>query len=140
MRITGHKDHFLARCQERGIPLDDAMACVVKMDGDQWTVETDHPAYPSGGAGEKLEQLLKWILIRPGGDCGCQEKARTMDFHGPAWVRDNMDTVRGWLRDAAKQRGIPFFEAIANALIVKAVSDWEKELSELNKADPNAQN
>jgi hypothetical protein len=139
MRITGHKDHFIARCQERGVPLDDAMACVVEKNDDQWTIETDHPAYPSGGAGQKLEQLLKWLLVRPGGDCKCQERARIMDLHGPQWVRDNREVVCGWLRDAARQRNIPFFQPIAYTLIDKAVADWEKELNALPKPNPSAE-
>jgi hypothetical protein len=140
MRITGHKDFFLARCRERDVPLDDAMACVVEQNDDQWTIETDHPAYPSGGAGQKLEQLLKWLLIRPASGCKCQERARTMDLHGPEWVKENKDTVVGWLREAAAGRGIPFFEPIARGLINKAVADWEKELSSSPKPDPDVQN
>jgi len=140
MRITGHKDFFIARCRERDTPLDDAMACVVEQNGDQWTIETDHPAYPSGGAGAKLEELLKWVLIRPTGGCGCEEKARTMDLHGPQWVRDNREVVCGWLRQAARKRHIPFFAPIAYTLIDKAVADWEKELSSSPKPDPDVQN
>lgn len=129
MNVTGHRKYFEARCQERGIPIEEAMACVVAQDGDQWTIDTSHPAYPSGGAGKKLEDILKFLLIRPGSNCGCQEKARTMDLMGPDWVRANKDTVLGWLRAAARERGIPFFEPIARVLIDKAVVDWERELA-----------
>ena len=137
--ITGHKDYFLARCRERNVPIEDAMHCVVNQDGDQWTIETDHPAYPAGGAGEKLEQLLKWLLIRPKSDCGCKERARTMDLHGPEWVRENKAVVCGWLRDAAMERGLPFFQPIALRLIDKAVADWEKELSSQANSFANPQ-
>ena len=44
--ITGPKSLFEARCRERGYKLVDVMACVVKQDGDQWTIDTEHPAYP----------------------------------------------------------------------------------------------
>jgi hypothetical protein len=144
MNVTGHRKYFEARCQERGIPIEEAMACVVAQDGDQWTIDTSHPSYPTGGAGEKLEQLLKWLLVRPGGDCKCQERARTMDLHGPQWVRENREVVCGWLRDAARKRHIPFFAPIAYTLIDKAVADWERELAagsnqadaDINRSDP----
>ncbi len=44
--ITAHHKHLEERCRQRGYKLADAMACVVKQDGDQWTVDVDHPAYP----------------------------------------------------------------------------------------------
>ena len=44
--ITCHKKHLIARCKERGYQLSAVMACVVKQDGDQWTIDVDHPAYP----------------------------------------------------------------------------------------------
>jgi hypothetical protein len=44
--ITCHKSHLSARCRERGYTLDEVMPCVVSQDGDQWTVDVDHPAYP----------------------------------------------------------------------------------------------
>lgn len=44
--ITCHRKYLEARCNERGRSLADAMPCVVKQDGDQWTIDVDHPAYP----------------------------------------------------------------------------------------------
>lgn len=45
-----HRKFLAARCNERGYALADVMGCVVKQDGDQWTVDVDHPAYPRAKA------------------------------------------------------------------------------------------
>lgn len=44
--ISGHKKYFIAKCQQRGVPLAAAMPCVVQKRGDIWTVDERHPAYP----------------------------------------------------------------------------------------------
>lgn len=43
---TGPKRLFVARCKQRGYALADVMGCVVKQDGDTWTVDETHVAYP----------------------------------------------------------------------------------------------
>jgi hypothetical protein len=44
--ITTHKSNLIARCQQRGYTLAEVMPCVASQDGDEWTIDTDHPAYP----------------------------------------------------------------------------------------------
>lgn len=44
--ITCHRSHLEQRCRQRGYAIDEVMACVVSQDGDHWTVDVDHPAYP----------------------------------------------------------------------------------------------
>lgn len=44
--ITGHKYFFLERCRERGYSLAAVSPCIVRQDGDMWTVDERHPAYP----------------------------------------------------------------------------------------------
>jgi hypothetical protein len=44
--ITCHRSHLEARCSERGYTLDEVMPCVVSQDGDEWTIDVDHQAYP----------------------------------------------------------------------------------------------
>ena len=44
--ITCHSKHLVDRCLQRGYTLDEAMSCVVSQDGDMWTIDTDHPAFP----------------------------------------------------------------------------------------------
>lgn len=45
--ITGNKQHFIQRCLDRGYAVRDAMPCVLQQDGDLWTVDETHSAYPS---------------------------------------------------------------------------------------------
>lgn len=44
--ITTHRFNLEARCTERGYTLDEVLPCVVSQDGDEWTIDVDHPAYP----------------------------------------------------------------------------------------------
>ena len=62
-----HRKYLEARCRERGYQLADVMACVVKQDGDQWTVDETHPAYPRrrGSQPKKppstIKKVCSWI-------------------------------------------------------------------------------
>jgi hypothetical protein len=49
--IICHRKHLEQRCLERGRDLAAAMACVVDRDGDMWTVDVDHAAYPGPDLG-----------------------------------------------------------------------------------------
>ena len=44
--ITCDKKFLIARSQERGYSLEEVMPCVVKQDGDLWTIDTASPHYP----------------------------------------------------------------------------------------------
>jgi hypothetical protein len=44
--IVRHRNMFVATCRQRGCDLAAAMACVVSQDGDRWTIDETHPAYP----------------------------------------------------------------------------------------------
>ena len=44
--ITCHRSNLEARCSERGYTLDEVLPCVVSQDGDEWTIDVEHPAYP----------------------------------------------------------------------------------------------
>lgn len=44
--IVAHRRQLEAICRQRGYDLGAAMACVVSQDGDQWTIDETHPAYP----------------------------------------------------------------------------------------------
>jgi hypothetical protein len=39
--------HLEARCRQRGYTLDEVRPCIVTQDGDQITVDEQHPAYPA---------------------------------------------------------------------------------------------
>lgn len=57
---TGPKRLFLVRCKERGYALADVMGCVVKRDGETWTVDTEHPAYPHPKPPSLPKRLSSW--------------------------------------------------------------------------------
>lgn len=44
--IVAHRRQLEAICRQRGYGLDGAMACVVSRDGDRWTIDETHEAYP----------------------------------------------------------------------------------------------
>ena len=79
--ITCHKMYFVQRCRERGYTIDEAMPCVVSKDGDMWTIDETHKAYPRKGLGDFVAAGLESIGITKkrvrkilGGSCGCQRR------------------------------------------------------------------
>jgi hypothetical protein len=121
--ITCHKQFFFDRCKERRYSIHDAMPCVVSRDGDEWTIDEDHPAYPRiKGAGTKLKTILGWFFIRPKEGCKCNDRATIMDENGPQWCRDNLETIVGWLREEAENRSLPFIEFVARQAVLQAIN------------------
>ena len=128
--------NLLARCRERGYTLSEVMGCVVARDGDSWTVDTDHPAYPRakppagraacarcGGAGTELKKMLGRIGIRSTPSCKCNNRAREMDARGVQWTADNLETVVGWLREESERRKLPFIAPAARLLVKAAIKN-----------------
>lgn len=82
--------------------------------------------------GTALKVLLaKWFGIRSNSGCGCDSRAAEMDARGPDWCEQNIDTIVGWLRDEAKQRGLPFLDAAGRLLVRKAIANARKKPSTL---------
>ena len=44
--ISCLRNHLKSRAAQRGYTLDEVRACIVSEDGEQITVDVDHPAYP----------------------------------------------------------------------------------------------
>ena len=74
--ITCHRIFLEQRCNERGYTIDEVMPCVISQNGDEWTIDTDHAAYPriskivyvepttiTFGPGTELKNLLSKIGI-----------------------------------------------------------------------------
>ena len=140
---TCHRSFLESRCRERGYTLDEVMGCVVAQDGDQWTIDVDHPAYPrqpkpgfapepppepapTHGPGTELKKLLKKVGITASPDCSCNARARLMDENEqrePGWVEANLDTVVGWLREEATKRGLPFLDMAGRMLVRRAIAN-----------------
>jgi hypothetical protein len=129
-----HKRHLEQRCRERGYTLDEVMPCVVSKDGDQWTIDTEHPAYPhvrKGGPGTELARLLKRFGIEPTPTCLCRAKAAEMDAWGPDECEkpEQMEEVISVMREEAKARGLPFLDAAGRLLVKRAIRNARKAAS-----------
>ncbi len=70
------------------------------------------------GAGTHLKRLIGWL----GGSCpNCDRRAKEMDANGPQWCAENLDTIVGWLRESAAERGLPFSAFVARRLVRAAI-------------------
>jgi hypothetical protein len=124
---------MIALCSYRGVSINDAMPCVVAKNGDQWTIDTDHPAYPrarSQGPGTALKSLLATLIgITAAPGCSCQRHAAEMDARGCEWCEANIDTIVGWLREEAGKRSLPFLPAAGRILVRRAIKNARKAAS-----------
>ena len=140
---TCHQAFLESRCRERGYTLDEVMPCVVSQDGDQWTIDTDHPAYPreakpgfvpvpppepapTHGPGTELKKLLSRVGITASPDCSCNARARLMDERGIEWCEANVEEIVGWLREEATKRGLPFIDMAGRMLVKRAIRNARK--------------
>jgi len=135
--ISCHRSNLEARCAERGYTLDEVMPCVVSQDGDEWTIDIDHPAFPrvakagyeppqpppTHGPGTELSKLLKRLGIEPTPTCACRAKAAEMD----AWGCDECEKperiaeVVAVMRAEAEARGLPFLDVAGRLLVKRAI-------------------
>jgi len=133
--ITCHRSHLYARCAERGYTLDEVMPCVVSQDGDEWTIDVEHPAYPrvsrlaepppppTHGPGTELSKLLKRFGIEPTPTCSCRAMSQKMDQWGcdEASKPERIDEVVAVMRAEAEARGLPFLDVAGRLLVKKAI-------------------
>jgi hypothetical protein len=125
--ITAHKKHFIARCDERGYSLSEAMPCVVATEGDMWTIDERHPAYPrrrtesSGhlGPGTELKALLAKIGIHASPTCGCNKMAKQMDVWGQESL-NHIEEIVDVMEETAKMRKLPFLRTAGRILVRQA--------------------
>ena len=132
--IACHRSSLEARCLERGYTLAEVLPCVVSQDGDEWTIDVEHPAYPrvsrlpepppvppARGPGAELKKLLARVGITSTPDCACNARAAEMDRQGGEWCEANIDTIVGWLREQAEARGLPFLDLAGRMLVRRAI-------------------
>ena len=134
------KVHLESRCTERGYTLEEVMPCVVSQDGDEWTVDVEHPAYPrvsrlpepapipTGGPGTELSQLLKRLGIEPTPTCACRAKQQEMDLWGcdEASKPERIEEVVKVMREEAAARGLPFVDLAGRLLVRRAIQNARK--------------
>lgn len=111
--ISCHRKFLAARCIQRGYTLAEVMPCVVAQDGDEWTVDENHPAYPRAErwrpvmVGDLVERGLTALGItkdrverltrtagKPGG-CGCAARKK--------WLNEAGVRVQKVIRTAARK-------------------------------------
>jgi hypothetical protein len=90
--ITTHRSNLEERCRERGYTLADVMPCVVAQDGDTWTIDESHRAYPRArpGLGDMVAAGLEAIGITKARvsaalgvkDCGCSKRQSALNALG----------------------------------------------------------
>ncbi len=131
--IKTHKENLVKRCKERGYTLEQVMPCVVKQEGDVWTIDENHEKYPKQknqkieqGAGTELKKMLESVGIRATPNCSCNAKATAMNKNGIEWCKNNKDTILSWLQEEAVKRKLPFFRFFARRMINIAISRAEK--------------
>lgn len=141
--IVCHRTNLEARCVERGYTLDEVMPCVVSQDGDEWTIDVDHPAYPrvsrlpeapqppapiGHGPGTELKKLLASIGITSTPDCSCNRVAAEMDQWGADECEkpERQDYILAAMRENAEKRGLPFLDAAGRFLIRRAIKNARK--------------
>lgn len=140
---TCRRSHLEARCHQRGYTLSDVMPCVVSQNGDEWTIDVDHPAYPrvpkagyeppppvlpAHGPGTELSKLLKRFGIEPTPTCACRAKAQEMDMWGPDECQkpERIAEVVAVMRAEAEARGLPFLDVAARLLVRHAIRNARK--------------
>lgn len=140
--ITCHKSNLEQRCAQRGYTMAEVMPCVVSQDGDLWTIDETHWAYPAvarepqapavqeGGPGTELKALLKFLGFTATPTCSCNARARTMDeneHREPGWCEANIETILDWLKEQADSRGLPFLRAGARILVKRAIANAKRK-------------
>lgn len=82
------------------------------------------PAPRICGVGCHLARLLSWFGIRDDGKCGCSQHAAQMDALGPDGCEREIETIMGWLREAAAKRLplVPWVDAPARLLVHQAIA------------------
>jgi len=135
--ITTHRFNLEARCAERGYTLEEVLPCVGSQNGDEWTIDVDHPAYPRAsripqpvvpparGPGTELSKILKRFGISPTPTCACRAKAQQMDQWGCDECNkpERIDEVVAVMREEATARGLPFLDVAGRMLVRRAISN-----------------
>ncbi len=120
--ITCHRKYLERRCRQRDYDLADVMGCVVEQDGDQWTIDTKHPAYPRPRPGVAIlkrydalvkqkgpgslptrEEVERRVAVCTTNDCGqftghgCKERTGSACQAGKRWFeRVTVGTCKHW--------------------------------------------
>lgn len=147
MIIKCHINYLKARLAMVGYSVDEVADAIIQTDGDYVFCDLDSPAFPrspkpgfvfavprgiapaSSGPGTELKALLAKIGIKATPNCSCNARAREMDANGIDWCEANLDTIVGWLREEATNRGLPFLDAAGRLLVRRAIRNARRAAS-----------
>lgn len=142
---TGPTKAFLRLITIRGYTLDEVRPCIVSEDGDQITVDVDHPAYPrepkprfvppppappapTAGPGTELKAILRnWLGIVATPNCSCNARARQMDEWGPDECERRIPEIVDWLQEQATARKLPFVRFAGEQAVKLAIRRARKK-------------
>lgn len=128
-----------SRCGKRGMSRRAKSNCLLTGTTSQSQRVGIHPQPPdpTRGPGAELKKLLARIGITATPNCKCNARVKHMDAmeaQEPGWCERNIDTVVGYLREAAADRGLPFLDVAGRVLVRRAVSNARKELARATQA------
>jgi hypothetical protein len=127
--ITTHKKNLQQKCKERLYDIKDVMECVVKQEGEMWTIDPDHPKYPATlnkGVGTELKNILSTMGIHSSINCRCRARAIKMNSEGIDWCKENRDTIVDWLQEEARTRKLPFVKFAGYKILNWSIKRAEK--------------
>lgn len=78
--------------------------------------------------GTELKNILQWFVwSKKARECKtCKDRESTMNSWGPDKCLQNIGVISGWLKESAEEKGYPFSERIARAMIRKAIDNSRK--------------
>lgn len=118
------------------------MPCVVAKNGDEWTIDANHQAYPRiaragfvlPAPGAELKKLLAgWpFYITASEGCSCSSMAARMDAMGCDWCKSDtgMAEILAAMKDNAQKKGVPYIEAAAAMLVRRAIRNARRNATQ----------
>lgn len=85
---------------------------------------------PERGPGTELKKLLAKIGITATPNCKCNSRVKHMDAmeaQEPGWCERNIDTIVGYLREAAAERKLPFVDMAGRVLVKRAIANARRK-------------
>jgi hypothetical protein len=89
----------------------------------------------AGGPGTELKNFIAWFGQRDTPGCQCKTRAAEMDRRGPDWCDKHVSIIVGWLKEAANERGLPFFELPAKILVRRAIKNARAKAGKLKSVE-----
>ena len=80
-----------------------------------------------GTSGTHLHRLLSAFGFDATSQCKCTARVARMNEMGNDWCEENIETIVGWLKEEASNRGLPFLNAVGRMLVRRAIANARRE-------------